>query len=354
MKRILIAACAAALMLGLCGCEPNVGEDGVAGSTSGNINTTPSIGDSFIGGDKTDNTTSSNEITSSNTTPENSNTAGGDNTADTGVTTASTMSFSGDRQTTDLGTCRAVGGETPTAFYFGGNAVKLREAIGNKKIGWGIGPARDDKNRPVDAVDAQEKYGKYDAVFIGEPDRRIYLTFDEGYENGFTGQILDTLAEKGVKATFFCTSDYCKSEPDLVRRMIDEGHVLGNHSWAHYSMPDCTDAEALAEITKLHDYVAEHFGYEMNLFRPPMGEFSERTLDITAKAGYKSVLWSFAYRDWERDKQTPVEEALAKMKESTHPGEIVLLHAVSSTNAEALPVIIDYWQSLGYEMGLIQ
>jgi peptidoglycan-N-acetylmuramic acid deacetylase len=350
MKKILIAACAAALMLGLCACEPNVGEDGVAGTTSGDITTTPSIGDNIIGGDKTDDATSSNDIT---TSPDNSSAANSDSVSDSGSTTAATMSYSGDRQTTVLSTCRAVGGETPTAFYFRGNAVDLREALSDKKIGWGIGPARDDQNRPTDAVDAQEKYGKYNAVFIGEPDRKIFLTFDEGYENGYTGQILDTLAEKGVKATFFCTYDYCKSEPDLVKRMIDEGHVLGNHSWAHYSMPDCTDAEALAEITKLHDYVVEHFGYEMNLFRPPMGEFSERTLDITAKDGYKSVLWSFAYRDWERDKQTPLDEALAKMKESTHPGEIVLLHAVSSTNAEALPVIIDYWQSLGYEIALL-
>jgi peptidoglycan-N-acetylmuramic acid deacetylase len=338
-------------MIGLCACEPNVGDDGVAGGTSGNITTTPAIGDNIIGGDKTDNTTSGN-ATDNTTTPNTSGNTTSSTSSDSG-TTAATMSFGGDRQTADLSTCRAVGG-IPTALSFGQyNFISLSETLSNQKIGWGIGPARDDKNRPTDAVDAQEKYGRYDAVFIGEPDRRIYLTFDEGYENGYTGQILDILAEKGVKATFFCTYDYCKSEPALVKRMIDEGHVLGNHSWSHYSMPDCTDAEALAEITKLHDYVVEHFGYEMNLFRPPMGEFSERTLNITANAGYRSALWSFAYRDWERDKQTPVDEALAKMKESTHPGEIVLLHAVSSTNAEALPIIIDYWQSLGYEMSLL-
>ena len=224
-----------------------------------------------------------------------------------------------------------------------------RTALKNEKIGWGLGKERDDKNRPVDAVRAEEKYKAYDAHFLTS-DGKICLTFDEGYENGYTAAILDTLKEKGVKAVFFVTYDYCRTAPELVKRIIDEGHTVGNHSWAHPSMPDLTQKEVWADVTKLHQYVLDEFGYEMKLFRFPKGEFSERTLDDIRNLGYTTLFWSFAYADWDTNAKTDPAEALAKIKDSTHSG-IYLLHAVSETNAQILAPLIDYWREQGYEVG---
>lgn len=244
------------------------------------------------------------------------------------------------------GTSNSVGTLDEAAFassYMGSTALK------NDKIGWGLGKERDDKNRPLDAVNAEKKYAALGAKFLAE-DGKICLTFDEGYENGHTAEILDTLKEKNVKAVFFVTYDYCKSAPELVQRMIDEGHVVGNHTWSHPSLPDCTQKEVWSEVTKLHDYVKSEFGYEMTLFRFPKGEFSERTLDDVHNLGYTSLFWSFAYADWDTSVQTDPAEALAKIEDSTHSG-IYLLHAVSDTNAKILGKLIEYWQSQGYTVG---
>ncbi len=220
--------------------------------------------------------------------------------------------------------------------------------INMTKIGWGLGKEKNDKNQPLDAVNAQTKYSGFNADFLTE-DGTICLTFDAGYENGCTAKILDVLKEKGVKAVFFVTYDYCKSSPELVQRMIDEGHTVGNHTYTHPSLPDCSENEIIEEVMVLHDYVAEKFGYEMNLFRFPKGEFSEKSLDTVKSLGYASVFWSFAYSDWDTSAQPAPAEALQKIKDSTHSG-IYLLHAVSETNAQILREVIDYWQSQGYEI----
>lgn len=224
-----------------------------------------------------------------------------------------------------------------------------KTSLSEKKIGWGLGKNRDADNRPIDAVKAEEQYARYDAHFIAS-DGTICLTFDEGYENGYTAAILDTLKEKNVKAVFFVTYDYCKSAPELVRRMIDEGHIVGNHTWSHPSMPDITQKEVWSEVTKLHEYVKSEFGYEMTLFRFPKGEFSERTLDDIHNLGYTSLFWSFAYADWDTSTNTDPAEALARIEDSTHSG-IYLLHAVSETNAKILGSLIDYWREQGYTVG---
>lgn len=222
-------------------------------------------------------------------------------------------------------------------------------ALKTGKICWGLGKDRDEKNRPIDAVRAQEKYEYLGGIFLA-PEGKICLTFDEGYENGYTAAILDTLREKNVKAIFFVTYDYCRTAPELVRRMIDEGHIVGNHTWSHPSLPDCTQKEVWAEVTKLHEYVLSEFGYEMMLFRFPKGEFSEQTLDDVGGLGYKSLFWSFAYADWDTSKKTDPAEALAKIEASTHSG-IYLLHAVSETNAKILGDLLDYWAEQGYSVG---
>ena len=223
-------------------------------------------------------------------------------------------------------------------------------SLNNTKIGWGLGKPRDDSNRPVDAVKAEEKYSKLGARFLTSRDKQICLTFDEGYENGYTAAILDTLKEKNVKAVFFVTYDYCRTAPELVQRMIDEGHIVGNHTWSHPSLPDCTQKEVWSEITKLHEYVKENFGYEMTLFRFPKGEFSERTLDDVRNLGYTSLFWSFAYADWDANADIDPAEALAKIEDSTHSG-IYLLHAVSPANAQLLGSLLDFWHQQGYSVG---
>ena len=153
------------------------------------------------------------------------------------------------------------------------------QGLDTTKLGWGPGGPVDENNRPDGATVYQEKYGQYAADFIRENNQNIYLTFDEGYENGYTDDILDTLQEKGVQAVFFVTMPYVQSEPELVQRMIDEGHIVGNHSVNHPSFPEeISFEECQQEIMELHDYVKENFGYEMSLFRFPMGEFSEADL----------------------------------------------------------------------------
>lgn len=222
----------------------------------------------------------------------------------------------------------------------------------NTLIGWGLGKNKDNLGRPLDAVNAQKKYGKYSSLFIDASENdTIYLTFDEGYENGYTNEILDTLKATGVKATFFVTYDYCKTSPELVERMISEGHTVGNHSYSHPSFPKCSESEVVDEVMMLHEYVKEQFGYEMSLFRFPMGEFSEKTMSQLQDMGYTSVFWSFAYQDWNADKQPSADQAYETITSSSHCGGIYLLHAVSKANSDCLEDVIRYWQSSGFVIG---
>jgi peptidoglycan-N-acetylmuramic acid deacetylase len=198
-------------------------------------------------------------------------------------------------------------------------------------------------------VEFTERYENLNAVAIDTDSEKITLTFDQGYENGYTSQILDTLKEKNVKAVFFLLQDYAEKNPELVQRMIDEGHTVGNHSVHHYSMPDLTQAECESEIMDFHRYMQENFNCDMTLFRPPMGEYSEFSLGVTANCGYKSMLWSFAYADWDIENQPDPAEALEKLTNAAHPGAIYLLHSVSSTNAEILGDFIDNVRKDGFE-----
>ena len=220
--------------------------------------------------------------------------------------------------------------------------------------GWGPGVNFDEKNRPGDAVAAQEKYGKYDADFVktGEKEtNKIYLTFDEGYENGYTSQILDILEEKDAPAVFFVTLPYVKQQPELIRRMIDEGHIVGNHSVTHPSegLPSQSVQQQKQELMELHRYMKDNFAYEMTLFRYPAGIYSEQSLALVQNLGYTSVFWSFAYKDWDPSNQPDEKSALAKLTERLHPGAIYLLHAVSETNANILGRFIDNARAAGYE-----
>lgn len=225
-------------------------------------------------------------------------------------------------------------------------------SLDNTKQGWGQGVRLDDKNRPEASLLFQEKYGKYDAHYIGPEDKTIYLTFDCGYENGNTAPILDTLKEKGVQAVFFVISDYVNRQPELVQRMIDEGHTIGNHSDTHLCMPEQTLECCEQEIMNLHNRMLEDYNYTMTLFRPPAGEFSERTLALTQQLGYKSVFWSYAYADWDPNKQMGPDKALPKITAALHPGAIYLLHAVSPDNAAILGDFIDAARDQGYQFAV--
>ena len=210
----------------------------------------------------------------------------------------------------------------------------------------------DDRNRPLCSLDFQQKYGQYDAYFIGDEEKVLYLTFDEGYENGYTAAILDTLKEKQVPAVFFITGDYLDSEPELVARMIAEGHAVGNHSENHPSFPDISLPEQQTEIQTLTDRVLEQFQYQMTLFRPPCGEFSEQMLGNVQQMGYKTLFWSFAYKDWDKDGGAGAAAALQKTTSALHDGAIYLLHAVSPDNAAMLPDFIDAARAGGYTFKL--
>ncbi|MBQ6251113.1 polysaccharide deacetylase family protein [Ruminococcus sp.] len=221
-------------------------------------------------------------------------------------------------------------------------------AADNTKIGYGQGTATDEKNRPVDAVQFNSRYGDLDAFALSEDEKRIIITFDQGYENGYTAKILDTLKEKDVQAIFFLTGPYAKTESALVQRMIDEGHILGNHGMTHASLPTLSDENAKEEIMSLHNYVMNNYGYQMQYFRCPCGEYSEKALETAQQCGYRTLFWSSAYVDWKTDKQPSPQEGLRKLTESAHGGEILLLHSVSSTNAEILGDLIDSFRAQGY------
>ena len=223
-------------------------------------------------------------------------------------------------------------------------------AADNRAIGYGQGMASDSLNRPIDAVDFSSRYGGLDAYAISGDESRIIITFDQGYENGYTEKILDTLREKNVSAIFFLTGDYAKKEEALVKRMIAEGHTLGNHGMTHASLPTLSHDEAVKEIMSLHEYVLNNYGYEMQYFRFPCGEYSEEALETVQQCGYKTLFWSFAYVDWKTDSQPDPAEGFKKLTDSAHPGEILLLHSVSATNAEILGNVIDSFRAKGYKV----
>ncbi len=204
--------------------------------------------------------------------------------------------------------------------------------------------------RPSWPRSRQKEIGKYwaDCIFSESTDKVITLTFDCGYYNGNTGKILDQLKERGVHATFMLTLDYLKSAPDMVQRMIDEGHTLGNHTTTHPVMPSLSIAEQTNEIMTVHNYVKEHFGYEMHVMRFPEGKYSERSLALMQSLGYRSAFWSFAYGDYDTNNQPPLDTSLQLVVDSIHPGALYLLHDCSTTNTAILGDFLDQAYAMGY------
>ena len=230
------------------------------------------------------------------------------------------------------------------------NTVATSGAVlSNKKIGWGIKRAENHEQPDLGSSNLN-LLQKYDGIGIGNSkDKFVYLTFDNGYEAGYTSKLLDTLKENNVKAAFFITAHYLNIAPELVERMINEGHIVGNHTVNHKSMPDLDEEKIKEEIMNLHTAVYEKFGYEMKYIRPPMGEFSERTLEIIKNLGYKTTMWSLAYDDWDENKQGREEYGKNKIISNIHNGAVILLHANSKDNCNILDACIKEIKQMGYE-----
>ncbi len=203
----------------------------------------------------------------------------------------------------------------------------------------------------------KDQLRQYQAAYIGNVGEKVlYLTFDAGYENGCTAKILDTLKEKQVPAAFFLVGNYIRQSPDLVRRMVAEGHTVGNHTMHHYDMSRLSDKAAFAkELTDLEALYKETVGQELpKYYRPPQGIYSEENLKMAQELGYQTVFWSLAYVDWNNDSQPTREAAFAKLLPRTHNGAVVLLHSTSKTNAEILGELIDKWKAMGYRFGTLE
>lgn len=222
-------------------------------------------------------------------------------------------------------------------------------ALSNDAIHWGFSKSKHHAP-PAAGKEWDALLAKYDAFYLGNPhEKAIYLTFDNGYENGYTAQILNVLKEKHVPATFFVTGHYLETAPDLVKRMANEGHIIGNHSWHHPDLTTVSDERLRAELEAVRKKTEELTGQKgMIYLRPPRGIFSERTLAVARELGYYHVFWSLAFVDWHIDKQKGWEYAYNNIMKQIHPGAVILLHTVSKDNADALAKVIDDLRKQGY------
>ena len=197
---------------------------------------------------------------------------------------------------------------------------------------------------------------RYDAAYLGNTNEKVlYLTFDAGYENGCTAKILDILQKHNVPATFFLVGNYLETNPDLVRRMVAEGHTVGNHTMHHPDMSKISDiVEFQKELEDLEALYLKITGQKMEkYYRPPQGLYSEENLKMAQKLGYKTVFWSLAYVDWNNENQPTKDYAFAKLLPRTHNGAVILLHSTSETNATILDELLTKWQEMGYRFSPI-
>lgn len=221
--------------------------------------------------------------------------------------------------------------------------------LNNKKIGWGIKRNNNHEQPDVGTINKQI-LDKYEGFSIGNKEsKQVYLTFDEGYEAGYTEKILAVLKENNVKATFFITAHYVNTQPELVQKMIDDGHIIGNHTVNHKSMPELDLDTIKKEVMNLHTSIYEKYNYEMKYIRPPKGEYSEKTVAYTKSLGYTTVMWSLAYDDWDEQKQGREDYAKQKILDNVHNGAIILLHGNSKDNTNVLDYCIKEIKKMGYE-----
>ena len=220
---------------------------------------------------------------------------------------------------------------------------------------WGLSFQEEGK-RPVGNA-TMEELREYDAWFADDTENKVlYLTFDAGYENGNMPAILDALKKHGVTATFFVVGNFVSDNPDLIQRMVSEGHTVGNHTMTHPNMSKISTMEdfkkELGGVEELYENIT---GTPMTKFyRPPQGIYSKTNLSMAKQLGYKTFFWSLAYVDWYQDQQPTKEDAFRKLLTRIHPGAIVLLHSTSSTNAAILDELLTKWEEMGYRFGTLQ
>lgn len=235
---------------------------------------------------------------------------------------------------------------------FGGNETVETVA---ENTNWGLGFKEDGKPPTGNASIAD--LAKHNAYYIGDTSKNIiYLTFDAGFENGNTEKILDALKKHNVKATFFLVGNYIETSPELVERMVEEGHTIGNHTYSHPDMSKISDEESFKkELQSLESLYKETTGQELlKIYRPPQGKYCVSNLEMADKLGYKTIFWSLAYVDWYENKQPTKEEAFNKLLKRIHPGAIVLLHSTSKTNGDILDELLTKWEDMGYSFGEIK
>ena len=212
------------------------------------------------------------------------------------------------------------------------------------------------EGQPPTGPAGDKQLQQYDAAYLGDTDQKvIYLTFDAGYENGSTETILDVLQKHDAPAAFFLVGNYIQKNGDLVRRMVDEGHIVGNHTMHHYDMSKLTDKAAFAkELQELEAVFKEVTGKELpKFYRPPQGIYSQENLQAAKELGYKTVFWSLAYADWDNNAQPTKEQAFDKLLPRIHNGAVVLLHSTSATNAAILDELLTKWEAMGYTFASI-
>ena len=219
---------------------------------------------------------------------------------------------------------------------------------------WGLGFGKE--GEPPTGMASVEELKAYNAYFLGDTSqKKLYLTFDAGFENGNTEAILDALKKHNVKATFFVVGHYLETAPELVQRMVDEGHTVGNHTYHHYDMSKISDEAGFEqEIRSVEEKYQEITGQEMvKYYRPPQGKYSLENLEMAKNLGYHTFFWSLAYVDWNQDAQPAAEEAFDKLMKRVHPGAVVLLHNTSSTNAMIMDELLTKWEAEGYSFGTL-
>ncbi len=329
MKKILCLLCSVILIFVFCSCKGNQSPSNTTASNSSS---------------KAD---TSSQISSQNSQPQ-SNENSSENTSSENTSSDNTSSTISQDVSRPIIIDKVV-----ISSKFTVNDPDNLLGLSTVKKGFSYGVASNGKphNQSVINQATFDSYKNIEALALDTKsnEKVMYLTFDNGYEyQNLTADILDTLKEKDVKAAFFVTLSYAKSNKDLIRRMIDEGHIVGNHSANHPSFPSISRTKMAEEIALLDTYLIENFSYSSPYFRFPSGEYSECSLELVTSLGYKSIFWSLAHADWDTSTQKGEQYAYDTVTSRFHPGAVILLHAVSSDNAAALGRIIDTAKSEGY------
>ncbi len=220
---------------------------------------------------------------------------------------------------------------------------------------WGLGFG--EKGAQPTGNESAEALKKYNAHYVGDSkDKVIYLTFDAGFENGNTEPILDALKKHNAKGTFFVVGHYLETAPELIKRMVEEGHTVGNHTYHHPDMSKISDKAAFTkEMQDVEELYKEITNEDMKpYYRPPQGKYSTSNMEMAKELGYHTFFWSLAYVDWYQDKQPSHEEAFDKLLNRIHPGAIVLLHNTSQTNGEIMDELLTKWEEMGYRFGTLE